>query len=90
MRAPISGPGERCGTSAFFVLTSKLRWAKFKCYCDQTTEAKDTAVANYTTTIEALAATITDRTAQSAQLAAEMATLAADMNENAKVRQTSR
>lgn len=66
--------------------TDRLLWAKFKCYCDQTTEAKDTAVANYTTTIEALAATITDRTAQSAQLAAEMATLAADMNENAKIR----
>jgi hypothetical protein len=66
--------------------SDRLLWAKFKCYCDQTTDAKNGAVENYTATIEALTATITDRTAQSAQLEAEMATLAQDMNANLKVR----
>lgn len=68
--------------------TDRDLWAHFKCYCDQTTESKDTAVSDYTNTIEALEAEIADRSAQSEALSTEIAGLQTSMDANAKGRLT--
>jgi uncharacterized protein YukE len=61
-------------------------FAHFQCYCDHTSANKTAAIAAHEASIEALAAEIADRTAQSEQLSSEIATLQADMDANAKAR----
>ena len=70
----------------FFFECSRVRFAHFQCYCDHTSANKTAAIAAHEASIEALAAEIADRTAQSEQLSSEIATLQADMDANAKVR----
>merc|ERR1719191_2249677 len=59
-------------------------FAKFKCYCDSTTETKKTAIETTSENIERMDALIADKSAVNAAYSQEAAKLEADMAENRK------
>merc|ERR1719191_2335625 len=59
-------------------------YAKFKCYCDSTTEEKKTAISTTSEDIERMDALIADKSAINAAYSQEAAKLEADMAENQK------
>merc|ERR1719453_692445 len=59
-------------------------YAKFKCYCDSTTEAKTTSIATTSEDIERMDPLIEDKSAVNAAYSQEAAQLEADMAENSK------
>jgi len=62
-------------------------YAKFKCYCDTTTEKKTKAIADTSAAIEANEAQLEDLRAQNTKLSQEVAKLESDMAENKAARE---
>merc|ERR1719460_3158440 len=62
-------------------------YAKFKCYCDTTTEKKTKAIVETTAAIEAAEAQLEDLRAQNTALSQEVAKLESDMAENKAARE---
>jgi chromosome segregation ATPase len=62
-------------------------YAKFKCYCDTTTEKKTKAIAETSAAIEAAEAQLEDLRAQNTKLSQEVAKLESDMAENKAARE---
>jgi len=61
-------------------------YAKFKCFCDTTTEAKKTAIANEEDQIETLEALLAAKRAHNSELSQDVAKLQASMDDNEAAR----
>jgi hypothetical protein len=61
-------------------------YAAYKCYCDKTDEAKNTAIAEATAEMERMSSFLSDKRAQNTKLSQEIATLEKDIADNEKAR----
>jgi hypothetical protein len=66
--------------------TDKDVYAAYKCYCDKTDEAKNTAIAEATAEMERMSSFLSDKRAQNTKLSQEIATLEKDIADNEKAR----